>query len=77
MALSESLQARAYRELGEEVCWCGEKKNKGKSFCRRCYFSLPVKMQIALYCAEGYANTYDDAKEWLRINTDRRPKGKK
>ena len=69
--MNESLEQRALRELGIKTCACGEDKERGQSFCRACYFALPKEMRLALYRREGYANVWDDAIEWLRLNTMR------
>lgn len=70
MALTESLQQQALRELGEMTCPnCGEPKGRGKSFCGPCYFTLPEPMRRTLYkpFSEGYAEAYAEAKQWLRV----------
>lgn len=68
-----SLVQQALAELHATRCYCGAGKSSGKSFCGKCYYSLPKQTQRDLYkhINEGYANIYDDAKEWLRLNTDR------
>ncbi len=73
MALSESLQQQALRELGSQSCVCGNEKKKGESFCRQCYFGLPKGLRNRLYrtFSEGYPEIYDEAKDWLRENTSR------
>lgn len=74
MALTESLQRQAIRELGEKSCAvCGGEKKPNQSFCKPCYFSLPPRMRQALYSplGENYASSYDAAKDYLRIETDR------
>ena len=73
MALSESLVDIALRELGSNVCICGAEKRPQQSFCRPCYFALPRRMQSELYkpMSEGYAEIYDEAKDYLKIETDR------
>ncbi len=71
--MKESLEAQAIRELGLTTCVCGAQKRRLQSFCGACYNALPKGMQISLYAtvSHGYASNYDDAKDWLRINTDR------
>lgn len=66
--MNESLEHQALRELISEQCMCGGRKKKHQSFCRKCYFKLPKKTQIALYTAfsDGYAEIYDRAKEELQ-----------
>jgi hypothetical protein len=74
MGLSESLQAQAIRELGEEKCAvCGFTKKRRHSFCPACYAALPARMKKALYTpsSEGYASIYDEAKDWLRFEGER------
>jgi predicted amidophosphoribosyltransferase len=69
MALSESPQRQALRELGESVCAaCQSAKKPKQSFCPRCYYTLPEEMRTALYrrFGSGYESAYDDAKDWLR-----------
>lgn len=72
MSLPLSLLAQALKELDGEVCYCGAEKKKGRSFCSRCYFSLPKRLQSALYkhISEGYAEVYDEAKDFLRIEAN-------
>ncbi|MCI0626023.1 MAG: DUF2797 domain-containing protein [Acidobacteria bacterium] len=70
MALTESLQQQALRELGETVCPnCGAGKKRGHSFCWPCFRTLPEGMRKRLYStfSEGYPNIYDEAKQWLKI----------
>jgi len=71
--MERSLEKQALEELDGKTCYCGAEKKAGQSFCSRCYFSLPKETQRALYrhISEGYAGIYDEAKDWLRINTDR------
>lgn len=68
-----SLVQQAMAELEANRCYCGAAKVAKKSFCGTCYYSLPRETQRALYksFSDGYAQIYDDAKEWLRLNTDR------
>ena len=68
-----SLNQIALRDLASEKCYCGMAKQKKRSFCAPCYFTLQKPMQIALYKTmdEGYGTAYDEAKDWLRINTER------
>jgi hypothetical protein len=70
MALSESLDQQALRELGEETCpSCGDRKKRGRSFCGPCFFSLPDAMREALNrdFRHGYSTAYDEAKTWLKV----------
>lgn len=72
MPLPLSLVAQALQDLDSTTCYCGNEKGKGKSFCKRCYFSLPKKIQHDLYkhISEGYAEVYDEAKDFLRIEAN-------
>lgn len=74
--MSLSLIQQALQELDGTVCYCGAEKKKGQSFCKRCYFSLPKNMQRDLYkhISEGYAEIYDSAKDFLRIEANIAPK---
>jgi len=71
-----SLVQEALKELDGTVCYCGAAKAKGKSFCNRCYFSLPPKLQRALYkhISEGYAEIWDEARDFLRIEANIPPR---
>jgi len=78
MPLSESLlRAQAERELRETRCVCGAAKEKGKSFCLHCFVALPIEMrrQLVQKTREEYATAYDEAKDFLRIETDRLKQG--
>lgn len=57
------------KELQSEECACGETKKRGKSFCIKCFKSLPREMQQALYQSiyEGYGEAYDKAVVWLEL----------
>lgn len=77
MPLSESLNAQALRELGEEVCSapinggkCGRPKKSKQTFCIRCYTRLPLAMRTQLYrsFARGYVDAWVTATDWLRDN---------
>lgn len=72
MPLPLSLVAQALKELDSTVCYCGNEKLKGSSFCKRCYFSLPKKTQGELWkrVSDGYAEVYDEAKDFLRIEAN-------
>ena len=75
MALSESLKTEALRVLDSTECICGSGKDRHKSFCRACYFSLPKSIQLALIMSlgfqEGYASILAEACDWLAANTTR------
>jgi len=57
------------KELQSEECACGETKKKRKSFCYKCFTSLPREMQQDLYQSiwEGYPEAYDKALAWLEL----------
>lgn len=71
--MEKSLVNIAWDDLMSNRCVCGVGKKKQQSFCRACYFALPASLRSRLYTAmsDGYAEIYDEAKDWLRINTDR------
>jgi hypothetical protein len=50
-------------ELGSEVCRCGAPKRSKRSFCRQCYYRLPLVLQTRLYCrvGHGYEEAYQEA----------------
>jgi hypothetical protein len=69
MPLTESLKAHALRELMETTCpVCKGEKAKNQSFCRECFFSLPVDTRAKLYrtFSEGYAEIYDGSSSHRR-----------
>lgn len=55
------------RELVSTKCRCGAKKSNRKTFCPKCYFSLPRKLQDELYneVGNGYAEAYQRSEEIL------------
>jgi hypothetical protein len=69
----ESLLQTAVRELASNQCVCGEAKRPKQSFCGACYYSLPRELRNRLYktLRDGYPEAYDEAKDWLKINTHR------
>jgi hypothetical protein len=75
--LAESLEQIAIRELASDRCVCGEEKVKNQSFCRKCYFTLPKQLRFELYkpISDGYAEIYDQAKQYLQCETDRLQQG--
>lgn len=54
-------------ELHGRVCRCGTAKTPDQTFCRDCYFRLPMPMRRALYLLilDGYIEAYDDAVTFL------------
>lgn len=73
MTDTRSLSAIAWDDLFSEVCICGQKKQKRQSFCRSCYFELPQNLRMNLYksMSDGYAEVYDEAKDYLKNETNR------
>lgn len=71
-----SLVQEALKELDSTICYCGAEKPKGRSFCRRCYFSLSPQMQRDLYkhISDGYAEIWDSARDFLRIEANIPPR---
>ena len=55
------------KEKVSDTCRCGGLKEPHKSFCQKCYFSLPVSVQRALYArpGKGYREAYEEAAEFL------------
>jgi hypothetical protein len=49
-------------------CACGAPKVPKQTFCRACYYTLPVRLRRALYrrFLEGYEPAYDEAAAFLR-----------
>jgi len=62
MTTKEALDA-----LLSTKCHCGAAKKSRMSHCRRCYFSLPLKMRHALYkkIRTGYEEAYEQSCQWL------------
>ena len=56
------------RELEREECLCGGGKQRGKSFCYRCFRLLPLGMQDRLYhrLGQGYEEAFAEAETFLR-----------
>lgn len=54
-------------ELGGVDCRCKAVKERGQTFCRRCYFRLPKHLQRRLYrrVGNGYEEAYSTAVEFL------------
>jgi len=60
MALTDHERA-ALDDLRGKVCRaCGGSKDRGKFFCRRCFFSLPIPARVALrtHIMRGGAKIY-------------------
>jgi hypothetical protein len=56
-----------YTNLRGTTCACGEAKLAGRSFCRKCYFSLPKAMRNALYQRAGYVEAFRAALKLLSL----------
>ena len=70
----ESLVQSAERDYNADFCLCGSGKEPGKFFCKACYWALPNGIRRRLGSTSGRqanASLYDEAKDWLRINTGR------
>ena len=54
-------------ELAGVDCRCGAVKERGQTFCKRCYFRLPKHLQTRLYrrVGDGYEEAYSAATEFL------------
>jgi len=54
-------------ELRSDECQCGGFKMPGRSFCYKCYTSLPRDMRRDLYQKmwDGYEEAYDAAVHYL------------
>jgi len=54
-------------ELVGQVCRCLAPKAMKQTFCRRCYYRLPVALRNALYreMGHGYEEAYDQAVAFL------------
>ncbi len=69
---------RAVGALGSCVCEaCGKVKDLKRSFCKTCYYELPVGMRNALYrrLFEGYGEAYAAALVWLKGDAGTRGHG--
>jgi hypothetical protein len=57
------------QDLDGETCLCGEKKERGNSFCRPHYYKLPTHKRRALYrrVGRGYEQAFEDAAKILGI----------
>lgn len=74
-ATTESLVEEALGELKSDMCLCGARKKSGESFCRACYYALPPGLRHRLYLplSEGYAAIWDQARDYLKQETNRIP----
>lgn len=59
-----------FNDILSNECACGAYKKPQRSFCYKCFKSLPVEMQKALYkhMGEGYEEARDEAGRWLEEN---------
>jgi hypothetical protein len=71
--LTKSLRQLAVEDLYSTRCACGGAKLSGQSFCHACFRELPPRMRNALYvaCSVTYADAWDEAKDYLRIEAGR------
>jgi len=72
--LAPSLLQIAKDRMFSERCTCGEAKAKGKYFCMACWLALPGKMRYRLSnktFSEGLAQDYDEAVDFIKIETGR------
>ena len=60
-------QTRLIRELKGTECRCGSEKQPDKTFCTKCYWSLPKSMRSDLYkrVGRGYEQAYERAVKFL------------
>jgi len=73
MSLTPSLRQEADLALASDACLCGAIKKRGQSFCAPCYFALPKELRYQCFSltGQGYAEAWDEARDWLRYNTNR------
>ncbi len=59
---------RIVQELNGRTCRCGQPKGKEKTFCQKCYFSLPRIMQLSLFkrVGRGYEEAYTECVAHLK-----------
>lgn len=64
---ADDCKAHLLRELDGTACRCGRTKQPRQTFCRGCYYSLPVPTRRALYrrFGKGYEEAYAAAAEHL------------
>lgn len=48
-------------ERAKTICRCGNEKDRGRTFCKNCYFRLPDNLRERLYQRKGYVMTYREA----------------
>jgi hypothetical protein len=58
----------ALNNLKSLRCQCGSSKDRGRVFCFRCYWSLPVDMRNALWrrMGQGFEEACEGASRWLQ-----------
>jgi len=58
-----------YDELMSDDCACGMPKKSGRSFCYKCYISLPKDMRRDLWLriGDGYEAAYEAAVKYLEL----------
>lgn len=57
------------KELASTTCRCGKDKKAKETFCKTCYFLLPMAKRRALYkrVGEGYEEAYQDACSYIGL----------
>jgi hypothetical protein len=76
-------QRQLLQELIGQACRCGSTKAMRQTFCKHCYYSLPVPLRNALYLplTGGYERAYDEAAAFLIRRAKERsgeiPKGRR
>jgi hypothetical protein len=57
--------------LRSRTCSCGRSKRKLRSFCRKCYLRLPLKLRKNLYTrtSEAYDIAFQHAQQYLEKQT--------
>ena len=66
----EVTRADLVRELAGTRCRCGSSKTAKRTFCSRCYYSLPISNRNAIYrrIGRGYEEAYLEAVELLNLS---------
>ena len=57
------------RQLAAVECQCSAPTDPRRTFCRKCYYSLPPALRSALYqrLGQGYEQAVDEAEAFLRL----------
>ena len=61
-------EGQLVRQLASFECVCTAAKDPRRTFCRKCYYSLPPRMRSALYqrLGQGYEQAVDEAEAFLK-----------